>query len=598
MPGSFDSPSGWRAKTLHLFPRPQRLTVPDWERESFIPSGISWRAGKAPEPELELVKTWCRSENSAPWQKKSRGSGRPGMLELRLERRAASDTLYLSERSRLSPEAYRLEISAESEGFTAAVTYGALPGLRHALSTLSLLLGWGGIIPCVIEDFPDFPVRGIIEGFYGPPWSREERIGMMRLLSRYKMNTYVYGPKDDPFHRERWREPYGEESLRNLKELVDEAAACGLDFWYSVGPGLSMCYSRRSGVQSAGRDIEALERKLLQVQDLGVRTFGLFLDDIPERLQYPEDRESFEDLVSAHISLCSELFSSLSQRGAGLCVCPTQYHGRGNEYYISRLGQELDPLIDILWTGPEICSPELTLEDAALFRQATLHKPLYWDNYPVNDLEMSSEMHIGPYLGRDPYLHRFSRGVIANGMEYPEASKIPFITIASSLWNSSGYDPESAFAHAAGVVAGEGDAQAFLLFAENVRSSCLCPADALGIARALEDFRFAYSFGDREEGFRELFARLEPYRGAAESLSSGFENKKLGDEVARWVRKYSAGIELLWKTLESLRNGCRAEGKDIEAEYNEYMKDGTRVFADVVYPFIAEVLRGFAGDAR
>jgi len=52
-----------------------------------------------------------------------------------------------------------------------------------------------------------FANRGVIEGFYGPPWSHQDRLDMIRFMGRVGMNMYFYGPKDDPFHREKWREP-------------------------------------------------------------------------------------------------------------------------------------------------------------------------------------------------------------------------------------------------------------------------------------------------------------------------------------------------------------------------------------------------------
>jgi hyaluronoglucosaminidase len=48
----------------------------------------------------------------------------------------------------------------------------------------------------------------VIEGFYGPPWSHDARLEVVEFLAGYAMNAYVYAPKSDPKHRERWRDPY------------------------------------------------------------------------------------------------------------------------------------------------------------------------------------------------------------------------------------------------------------------------------------------------------------------------------------------------------------------------------------------------------
>ncbi|WP_400261716.1 beta-N-acetylglucosaminidase domain-containing protein [Sphingobacterium sp. SG20118] len=58
-----------------------------------------------------------------------------------------------------------------------------------------------------IQDFPDVAFRGTVEGFYGEPWSFEDRVAQLRFYGEWKMNTYLYGPKDDPYHSSpSWRE--------------------------------------------------------------------------------------------------------------------------------------------------------------------------------------------------------------------------------------------------------------------------------------------------------------------------------------------------------------------------------------------------------
>jgi hyaluronoglucosaminidase len=47
----------------------------------------------------------------------------------------------------------------------------------------------------------------LIEGFYGPPRSQEERLDLLRFAAAAGFNTWVHAPKDDPYHRRLWREP-------------------------------------------------------------------------------------------------------------------------------------------------------------------------------------------------------------------------------------------------------------------------------------------------------------------------------------------------------------------------------------------------------
>ena len=84
-------------------------------------------------------------------------------------------------------------------------------------------------------------LAGIIEGFYGKPWTWDERAEVMRWCHERGMDTYVYAPKDDPKHRERWREPYGNGKLDGFARLVDDKT---LRVGFGISPGLSIdCYA-------------------------------------------------------------------------------------------------------------------------------------------------------------------------------------------------------------------------------------------------------------------------------------------------------------------------------------------------------------------
>ena len=45
----------------------------------------------------------------------------------------------------------------------------------------------------------DVNIRGFIEGYYGLPWSNEDRMSLMRFGGDYKMTSYIFAPKDDDF---------------------------------------------------------------------------------------------------------------------------------------------------------------------------------------------------------------------------------------------------------------------------------------------------------------------------------------------------------------------------------------------------------------
>src|SRR3954465_7411283 len=141
-----------------------------------------------------------------------------------------------------------------------------------------------------------FAVRGVIEGFYGPPWTHEQRLELLPLLAARGMNTVVYGPEDDLRVRPHWRQPGGGDDRQRIAALARVSASNGLTFVYCISPGLSIEYSSEA-------DVAALLAKLESVAALGVSHFGLLLDDIPLELQHPRDRAAYRDLVEAHASL-------------------------------------------------------------------------------------------------------------------------------------------------------------------------------------------------------------------------------------------------------------------------------------------------------
>ena len=61
--------------------------------------------------------------------------------------------------------------------------------------------------------------RGVIEGFYGRPFSHEQRLGLIRFIGAHGFNCYAYAPKNDPLHRERWRDPYPADEIARFRAL-------------------------------------------------------------------------------------------------------------------------------------------------------------------------------------------------------------------------------------------------------------------------------------------------------------------------------------------------------------------------------------------
>src|SRR3954451_7170172 len=145
-----------------------------------------------------------------------------------------------------------------------------------------------------------FEIRGVIEGYYGPPWTTAERFDLLHFLGTHGFNTYIYAPKSDPLHREAWREPYSAAALEEFQSLIGEAQAAGVDFVFAISPGLSLKYAD-------GSEMDLLWQKIATFAEMGVRTFGLFLDDIPADLVHAIDREHYSGLAAAQADFLGRL---------------------------------------------------------------------------------------------------------------------------------------------------------------------------------------------------------------------------------------------------------------------------------------------------
>ena len=84
-----------------------------------------------------------------------------------------------------------------------AVYYG-LATLDAAMDTVE-----GQRLSCAtIEDYANMQYRGIVEGFYGKVYTVEDILSLFDYMEEHKMNTFVYGPKGDPYHLGNWRDEY------------------------------------------------------------------------------------------------------------------------------------------------------------------------------------------------------------------------------------------------------------------------------------------------------------------------------------------------------------------------------------------------------
>lgn len=253
---------------------------------------------------------------------------------------------------------------------------------------------------------------GVIEGFYGRPWTPAQRVRLYGWMAAWGMDTYLYAPKDDPWHRARWREPYPPQELALLSGLVAAAKAQGVRFVYALAPGLDLNWSR-------AQDSAALLGKVAALAGVGVRDFALLFDDIP----YQADRTA-QALEQASMTrevawfLDEQVLDDQSVRGL-LLFCPTEYCAERarpdvkTSPYLNTLGEHLDPRVEVFWTGPEVVSPEISPESVREVARVLRRRPLLWDNLHASDYTVH-RLHLGPYRGRPLELRGEVSGILSN----------------------------------------------------------------------------------------------------------------------------------------------------------------------------------------
>ncbi len=409
---------------------------------------------------------------------------------------AASEGFYLS----VGPKKVVIAGSDEAGTF-----YGVQEFLKHPMQQTDTAIA------------PVIALRGVIEGFYGNPWSFDDRKSQFDFYGKHGMNVYVYGPKDDPYHHARWYEPYPAEKAAEMAALIKHAAKNKVKFTWAMHPS--------NAIETAADRQRALD-KFEQMYGLGVRSFAIFFDDISAKsVDYQIDYLNFLD---------SEF---VKRKGdvEPLIVCPTVYNKSwASGDYLKKMGTQLNDDIAIMWTGNSVCDM-IDAADCEWFTNETTRKPFIWLNYPVNDYGMHNLL-MGPVIGNDPAISNMVTAFCSNPMQYAEASKVALYGLADFAWNPEAYNPSASWEEALQELM-PGHVEAFRLFCEN---NVDVGESVHGLRFAGETPRFVDVYNrhsglgnpDAVEAYREYFRRT---LAAANELLAASEGNALLTEIKEWL---------------------------------------------------------------
>lgn len=290
------------------------------------------------------------------------------------------------------------------------------------------------------------PELGIIEGFFGRPYSWDERTEMVRALAPAGYGFYLYAPKADAHLRRRWREPYPDTDLHALAAFAQVCRDAGVRFGVGLSP-----YELFLGFDGPAK--EALAAKLAQLDNLGLDDLGVFFDDM---------KGDLPDLAERQVEIVHWIAGRT--RASRLIACPSYYtddpvldrvFGQRPANYLEDLGAGLDPKIELMWTGEEVCAREVSPGHLARVGEQMRRKPFLWDNYPVNDgPRMSRHLHLRAFTGRPASIapHIAAHGI--NTASQAVLSRIPALSLVESYRDGEAYQYLAAFRRAARTVLG------------------------------------------------------------------------------------------------------------------------------------------------
>lgn len=347
---------------------------------------------------------------------------------------------------------------------------------------------------------------GIIEGYYGVPWSWEHRQANVSFLARHGYRFYFYAPKADVHLRRRWQQPHPPDIAKHLRRLADTCRDSGVRFGIGLSP--FEVYER---FDRAAR--EALGAKLEALDDLGIRDLGLLFDDM---------RGDIPDLAARQAEIVH--WARERVRADRIVVCPTYYSddpvldrvfGARPADYVEQLGARLDDGIHVFWTGEEVISREYSPGHLRRVADQLRRKPFLWDNYPVNDGQrLSQYLHLRGFTGRSAGNAALLSGHGINPALQATLALIPALTLSDAYALGENYQYGESFRRAARAVLGPE-------LGEMVREDLLILQD-IGLDR----------LGDKADRLRSRYGSLE-HPGAREIMAWLDGAYRITDEIVQ-----------------------------------------------------------------
>lgn len=419
--------------------------------------------------------------------------------------------------------AYSLRVRRQGIDIVGYDDTGVFYGIQTLRQVLESPISQNGkTVPCLeVNDYPVFPYRGIVEGFYGTPWSHKVRLSLIDFYGRYKLNTYVYGPKDDPYHSSpNWRKPYPADQARNIHELVEACNKNRVEFVWAIHPGKDIKWNEE--------DYNNLKHKFDLMYQLGVRSFAIFFDDISGEGTNPAKQvELLNRLTKEFVKVKGDV--------SPLIICPTDYSrawaNPTPEGSLSVYGRTLDPSVRVFWTGDVVCS-DITRSTLAWVNSRIKRPALFWWNYPVTDYVRHIVLQ-GPVYGLENTITAGEMtGLLSNPMEHGEASKLALYSVADYAWNPAAYNALDSWERALAAMAPQAK--------DAYRTFAIHSADTETGYRRDESWETTtFSLGHyTQQQYDDLMREFEKIEKVPAQLEQGLANRGLFSELRPWLTEF------------------------------------------------------------
>lgn len=402
----------------------------------------------------------------------------------------------------------------------------------YGLSTLDLIFQQtqDEVRELEIKDYSSSYYRGFIEGYYGIPWTSEERKELMRFGSKFKSNIYIYAPKDDAYHSSCWRDLYAKNDLEILKEQIEVGRETKTKLAWALHPFMS----NKITADNYDASLQIVEKKFNQLYEAGVRQFVISADDVEVTGGLLEDG-------SLHNKLLNDVATFLKAKNDcnDLVFVPSAYCYQAeqrlkvdlNKYYAS-LMKDLDDSIHIMWTGDDVCS---SMESGRFteFTNLTNKKPFFWLNWPVNDYSTDHLL-----MGKGEVLNiNYTddtvpfEGMVTNPMQQAEPSKLSIFAICDYTWNPNKFNVDKSYNDSFKYVE-EKEYESLKSISSHLTNANLYEGKYFEEAKDLKELITEYETTNDVTKLVEYFTK---FTASIESFKANAKNTKLKDSMLPWI---------------------------------------------------------------